>query len=1219
MVENACDHLLCWKKSVIWLCFCLTWIPKDLFAQSSNHHTVFVTSNLADTPIDSQIVSAFANITAECNTDWTLLLNGDLLPSGLNFARATDRLSELIHAVQQSGTGQIVAVPGDRDWDKNGEFGLDKIKLLEGFFRKEKADNVYFPLRKGCPGPVLFPVSEKLAILTINTQWINHPFDKPSSESAKCDLASEESLLEEIETLIDDHSDKNILIAAHHPVISNGTYGGTYPATKWLFPIPGISAFFTAFHKNIGGPLDLSNKRLAPFLESLRGLLSDQFSLIYAAGHEKNIEILKDYDNILINSGTLNHGSYVADRKNTLYRSSQPGMIALRYFDDGKVEAMIYRFSHGNFITQDSLILFQAPCLLPSSDLSVNHRLVPCIADAVPVRLEPLARPKSIEIAANPNYAATKSKMRWLGRHYRDSWTKKIKAPVLNLDAYEGGLIPLEVGGGRQTLSLKFRSKKGLEYVFRSVDKDPSKALARDLRSTIISLLIRDQTTTQQPYGAMAVSHLLDSLDILHAKPELYVMPNDTRLGPYLSTFGGMLGMMEDRPVDPRDGKSFAQTDDIKRSLNLFKAMYRDRDIRIKVEDFVRARVFDLWVGDWGKHEDNWKWGGYKAKKGMVYHPIPRDRDHVFSSWDGVIPWLVDREWAKPSGEHFDHKIKGLRSLMWQARHLDRFVASSADHDDWVSAAEFIKNQISHGDIDSAIHKMPRSVANADGAQISSKLKARLPDLPQYASQYYAMLAKEVDVVGSNKREHFIVDRLENGDVKVSMYKIRKDKRETLYYQRLFKHSETKEVRLFGLDGRDSVTIQGVAKKSILIRVIPGENTDVITDYSSVEQGGKRTWLYDQHQTDHIFDDSKIRRIKHADLSAYRYKRTAFHYNTYFPLLYLSFSSDYGVSLNGSVKFTNYKYGVAPYWATHDIGASVSSIGNIKLSYDGAWVKALRPFDLIAGSSIEKRRRYRYFIGLGNETIYDRDLLINDFYTLQYTSAKAYLGVQNTFWKRSSFRSYFQYEYNSRQTLENNIFSDSEILGTQALTIGKLVFDLNLDFRDRKNLPQQGTRFFIKQDIAKVATEALKTYFIGHVGIEYFLTVKPFTLGVRSGALYSRNDVPYYDRPTLGQNQFLRGFRRNRFTGDGAVYVNNDLRLQLSDKMSSLVPHKYGIRFFYDQGKVFYQQEESKIWHAGYGGGFYFTPFRERFTIDLTLAFSKEEKGLILFGFGSNF
>ncbi len=63
-----------------------------------------------------------------------------------------------------------------------------------------------------------------------------------------------------------------------------------------------------------------------------------------------------------------------------------------------------------------------------------------------------------------------------------------------------------------------------------------------------------------------------------------------------------------------------------------------------------------------------------KLIQGTIYKPIPRDRDHVFSLWDGFFPWIADREWLKPSGEHFGYKVKDIRSLTWSARHLDRVV-----------------------------------------------------------------------------------------------------------------------------------------------------------------------------------------------------------------------------------------------------------------------------------------------------------------------------------------------------------------------------------------------------------------------------------------------------------------------------------------------------------------------------------------------------------------
>jgi hypothetical protein len=649
--------------------------------------------------------------------------------------------------------------------------------------------------------------------------------------------------------------------------------------------------------------------------------------------------------------------------------------------------------------------------------------------------------------------------------------------------------------------------------------------------------------------------------------------------------------------------------------------MFQDRDNVIQVDEFLLARVFDMWVGDWGKHEDNWKWAGYKNDVGYLYRPIPRDRDHVFSKWDGVLPWLVDREWAKLSGEHFDFKIKGLRSLMWQARHLDRFVASEANHQDWINAARTVQEKINREDIENGIRKMPKEIAENDGKEIELKLHQRLVDLQDYASKYYHILAKEVDVVGSNKNELFKLERKQNGVVDVSLYKLKKGKKDRLYYHRLFDPEETKEIRLFGLDGEDQFVLDGTVDKSILVRVIPGPGRDSIADHSFVKGFAKKTLLYERYGQDQVEKSKELKYVRHADLNAYRYSRTAFAYDTYFPIFYAIISSDNGFSVNGGATFTNHAYGRPEYSSKHTVNLLVSTIGNIRFSYDGNWRHRLGTLDLLAGAGIEKRKRYRYYFGLGNETTYDPDLLLSNYYTLQYTSANYYAGLQKSFWKRSLAKLITNFEYNGKQKFDQTILSDLKqpVLGEEQLFIGQLIFELDLDFRDRKHLPLQGTRLYTQHKVSKTVTEQIKSYFSGGFSGELYTTAHPFTLGLRSGYFYSRNPVPYYDAPKLGQNHYLRGFRRNRFAGESAVYVNADVRVIIRDKQDALIPHKFGLRLFLDQGRVFYSPEESNKWHVGYGAGFFFVPFRERFSINLSLAFSEEETGLILFGIGNSF
>ncbi len=53
---------------------------------------------------------------------------------------------------------------------------------------------------------------------------------------------------------------------------------------------------------------------------------------------------------------------------------------------------------------------------------------------------------------------------------------------------------------------------------------------------------------------------------------------------------------------------------------------------------YIRARLFDMLIGDWDRHEDQWRWASFKENGKTIYRPIPRDRDQAFSIMaDGAL------------------------------------------------------------------------------------------------------------------------------------------------------------------------------------------------------------------------------------------------------------------------------------------------------------------------------------------------------------------------------------------------------------------------------------------------------------------------------------------------------------------------------------------------------------------------------------------------------
>ena len=273
-----------------------------------------------------------------------------------------------------------------------------------------------------------------------------------------------------------------------------------------------------------------------------------------------------------------------------------------------------------------------------------------------------------------PEYKPTGSKKFFIGDIYSSSWLQPVAVPTLDLNTEKCGLRPTGKGGGRQTTSLKLIAADNSEYVFRSVEKDVTKILPPELRNSIASDVLRDVTATANPYSNLPISYLLDQTDILHARPRLFRLPDNQQLGPYRADYANLLGTLEDNPTDPKPNlPGFVGSNEVTRNFGLFRKLYKDHDNRVDAP--ALARAFDMLVADFGKHEDNWKWTGYKQKNGgTIYCPIPRDRGQSFTLWNGFLTYLANREWAVPSIEGFGADFQDMKSLNWPARHLDRFL-----------------------------------------------------------------------------------------------------------------------------------------------------------------------------------------------------------------------------------------------------------------------------------------------------------------------------------------------------------------------------------------------------------------------------------------------------------------------------------------------------------------------------------------------------------------
>src|SRR5262245_34531203 len=250
-------------------------------------------------------------------------------------------------------------------------------------------------------------------------------------------------------------------------------------------------------------------------------------------------------------------------------------------------------------------------------------------------RQDSLVPGSTVRIAAGPEYDAGFFHRFFFGSRYRELWATPIEVQVLDLDAYAGGLRATRKGGGEQTKSLRLQGADGKEYSFRSVNKDPSGALPPELRETAAADIVRDQTSAAHPAGALVVAPILEALGVLHTEPLLVVMPLDSsRLGQFVAEFGGMLGTIEERPEDAADAAGFAGASDIISTARLRKELRGSPNDQVDARAYLAARLVDIYLGDWDRHADQWRWARFGDEKPHRWVPIPRDRDQALARYD---------------------------------------------------------------------------------------------------------------------------------------------------------------------------------------------------------------------------------------------------------------------------------------------------------------------------------------------------------------------------------------------------------------------------------------------------------------------------------------------------------------------------------------------------------------------------------------------------------
>ncbi|UOR06999.1 hypothetical protein MUN82_07840 [Hymenobacter aerilatus] len=533
---------------------------------------------------------------------------------------------------------------------------------------------------------------------------------------------------------------------------------------------------------------------------------------------------------------------------------------------------MFYRYLLGG-----ALLTGIAGCAHHNTFFQRDARVLPPPTSALPPGTD------SVLATAGRHYQRSGFHNLFFGKHYRQVWATPVRVPVLNPANELGGLTFEKRGGGFQTISATLESPTGREYALRTLDKDPYQTLPKVLRHTFVLTLVRDATSAANPYAALTVPPLAQAAGIPHTHPRIFYVPRtETNLGTATDDMQGKLVMLEEKfngeenlTPDFGDAIDLVDTDEV------LAQRFTSPTYQIDQIAFARARLLDILIGDWDRHEGQWRWAEYKQNGRTIYRPVPKDRDQVYFRFDdGVIPWLMSRKWAVRKFRTFRPRYEDIPGTVRNAHFLDTRALPEITAAQFQQLAADLQKRLTDSVITEAVRQMPLPIYALEGDYIAKSLRARREALPDAAREFYQLLAKHVEVVGTDEPERFVLERLSDSTTRVSVYRLPQKKKQKAdpqpYYQRTFRTQDTKTITFYGLRGEDEFVVRGNVNKGIRLNIRGGPNEDTVIDSSRVGGWGKKTFYYDTKRGNNFTKGPSTADRRRRGVSSHAYDREGY-------------------------------------------------------------------------------------------------------------------------------------------------------------------------------------------------------------------------------------------------------------------------------------------------------------------------------------------------------
>lgn len=1116
--------------------------------------SIFITANTANSN-DLFILDLIAKDAKKFNEPYLLLLGNAIPKKGLDKPLGQTIMKQELFTLAQFGE-RAIFMSGPREWAYGGQKG---VRDFEKFIEKHSSAKFY----PGNDEPI---TSKKLnantVLITVDSQWFLEDWDKNSYINEDSEIQSRAQFFQEFEGLLKKGEGKIKIVVVRHPVITSTRQG---------------------FVGNIGGisKQHFQHQQYRSLRKRLMTLARQNDNVIFISGHDKNLQYLNRNGVAQIISGSATNTKNVRTVGEGEFSAAVNGYARLDIHTDGSTSVHYFK-SEGD----RSVPLFSTTVLNETKeerlyDFSYNEDLG-SIAKASIYTQEKTSRSgfyKSI----------------W-GEHYRKIYGTEVEVPVASLDTLLGGLAPLKRGGGQQSRSLRFVDVNGKEFVMRALRKSTTRFLQANafqdiyignaLKGSLVERTLMDFYTTANPYTPFAVGKLSKAVGIFHTNPSLYYAPKQKTMGKFNDGFGDELVMLEEHVGDTQTGlESFGNPSKILSTTDVLHEIKKNGKSVVDEPSYIRARLFDMLIGDWDRHEDQWRWALFKAEDGTEYcKPIPRDRDQAFSMYDGALVSFLTR--AVPELRKMQSYDDELRNPKWFATSpypLDMALIKSSDWNEWEKQASHLRENLTDAAIERAFNEIPMEVQGLSIEKIKENLKGRREHIISIARAYFDYFNKFEVLVGTQKDDKFEITRSNAGKTTIAIH--HKDRE---LFHRTYTKDATKEIWLFGLDGEDTFIAKGKGKGLIKIKTLGGKKHDTY-DFKN----HKRIKLYDYYSKPNTVVNPKSSKwlVDDYDINTYDHKKLKHIQNQVLPIL--GFNPDDGLRVGAIDHLTYYGIQSNPFTQKHSFSTSFyTATSGYDFTYKGEFSNLFHHWNFGVEGLYTSPNFARNFFGFGNETIYDKDQVELDFNRVRIKKWKAavsliYRGRNGAFFQFKPLLECFDVE-NTTGRFVNGLPANSAIFDRQVY--GGAEVEYRFVNKDNHAFPtlglDVGLRTGYKANVGSSNANNSFGYLVPHLAIDHRILKNGalvLATNMRGEAILGQN-FEFYHAAVLGGNNGLRGFRNERFSGKYAFNQNTDLRMLLGSFKTSIIPLKYGVSASFDYGRVWLANDTSNTWHQSAGG-----------------------------------